>query len=58
MAHASPTPQASGSSAADSIDEQLGMQGIVQKLIDAMDTDNDSDEPPEPSTNIVTMPSP
>ena len=40
MAHVSPTPQASGSSAADSIDEQLGMQGIVQKLIDAVDTCN------------------
>ena len=56
MAHASPTPQASGSSAADSIDEQLGMQGIVQKLIDAVDTDNDSDEPPEPSTDMISIP--
>ena len=56
MAHASPTPQASGSSAAGSIDEQLGMQGIVQKLIDAMDTDNDSDEPPEPSTDMISIP--
>ena len=32
------------------------MQGIVQKLIDAVDTDNDSDEPPEPSTNMLSIP--
>lgn len=32
------------------------MQGIVQKLIDAVDTDNDSDEPPEPSTDMLSIP--
>ena len=32
------------------------MQGIVQKLIDAVDTDNDSDEPPEPSTDMISIP--
>jgi hypothetical protein len=53
MAPTSPTP--CGSSATDSIG-QLGMCRIVQGLIEAVDTDNDLDEPPEPCADVLSIP--
>jgi hypothetical protein len=53
MAHTSPTP--CGSSAANSVG-QLGMHRIVQELIEAVDTDNDLDELPDPCTDVLSIP--